>query len=89
MATIRVNRTSANTCNLIVDRNIFRQYWAPAGGGDVRAVTFRDFGIYGKQVAADLSEAGDMLYLPAGAELADMIRAAVKKGGRDTILASL
>ena len=89
MATIRVNRTSANTCNLLVNGNIFRQYWAPAGGGEVRAVTFRDFGPYGKQVAADLSDSGDMLYLPAAAELADMIRKAVKKGGRDTILASL
>jgi hypothetical protein len=87
MTTIRIIRTSANTCNLLVNGNIFRQYWAPAGGGDVRAVTFRDFGIYGKQVGYDLAGSGDMMHAPAGTDLTTMIRAAVKtKAGRENVL---
>jgi hypothetical protein len=50
-------------------------------------VTFRDFGLHGQQVSYDLAGSGDMMHAPAGADLATMIRAAVKtKAGRENIL---
>ena len=87
MTTIRVNRTSANTCDLLVNGTVLRQYWAPPNGGYVRKVTFRDFGVHGQQISDALAGSGDMMHAPAGADLTAMIRAAVKtKAGRENIL---
>jgi len=87
MTTIRINRTSANTCDLLVNGTVLRQYWAPPNGGYVRKVTFRDFGVHGQQVSESLSGSGDMMLAAEGSDLATLIRAAVKtKAGRENIL---
>jgi hypothetical protein len=87
MNTIRVNRTSANTCDLLVNGTVLRQYWAPPGGGYVRSVTDRKPANLGQQVGYDLAGSGDMMHAPADTDLTTMIRAAVKtKAGRENVL---
>lgn len=88
MNIIRVNRTSANTCNLSVNDKPLCRYWAPSNGGYVRSMNNSTFTAnITQQVGDELAGSGDMMYAAAGADLTTMIRAAVKtKAGRENIL---
>lgn len=81
-----VASTSPTTCVMsIKGRNIW--FWMPAGGGYVREVTERRPGILGQQVSTTLCGSGEMMHLPAGADLTTAIRRAARsKAGRENLM---
>ena len=71
-------RTSDTTCTMRLSSGEVIYYWMPANGGYVRETTYNRPGTLGQQVSDDLAGSGDMMYLPAGADLTSAIRRAAR-----------
>ena len=84
---VRIKRVSENQTQIILPHGgRVLNLWAPSLGGYVREVSDSRPGILGQQVSVHLAHSGEMMYLPKGSDLTDMVRRAARtRAGRENL----